>query len=112
VIGAGEYHRRGKGGESIRLIDDIAEETDAGDLMAHDQDDAAVGADAEVAGFDEVEVFGGAGVVGIVDIGIDEEEGGGGGLLEGADVDEGALGVEDNYLSEKEFQPIGGVGVY
>ena len=98
-------------GGAVESVDDVAEEADAGDLVAHDQDDAAVDADAQVAGFDEVQVFGGAGVIGIVDVGIGEEEGAGGGLLEGADVDEGALGVEDDDVPEEGFQALGGMGV-
>ena len=88
-------------------VDHVREEAGAGDLGAHDQDEAAVGADAQVASFHEIEVLGGAGVVGVVDVGIAEEESVGGDLEEGADVDQRALGVQDDNLVEEGGEGVG-----
>jgi hypothetical protein len=76
-------------------------------LRGGDHHAFAVHADAEVAGFDEVEVFGGAGIIGIVDVGVGEQVVVGEDLGEGTEVDERALGVEDDDLAEEFVEGVG-----
>jgi len=90
---------RGEG----RSADNIFEAAEAGDLGGGDVDMGTVDADAELAGFGKVEFFGGAGIVAIVDIGVVQGPEVRGDGLQCADVDERALGIEDDDLPEEGF---------
>ena len=89
------------------LIADVREEAEAGDLGEGDEDFLSVHADAQVAGFDEIQILGGAGIVGIMDICFGQDEVGIGHLMKGADIDERALGIESDDLPEEFLKRVG-----
>ena len=79
----------------------VVERGDADDGGSHDEDAFSVSADSVDAGFEDVEFLGGVSVVLVVDVGIEEPEAVVGALFEGAEIEDGAGGIEDDPFSDE-----------